>query len=546
MLAVFPLLGAALQSSERVSIFLRARTTSGNPVETLRAVVRLTGNYLDSGSFRPVGRFAEFLGHGVAFEAAEATALAPHEILGLVRLAMVALVALLAVRIVGAMGRSASIQSEGSLLAFYPLALGVVTVAGGTGATLWSFPHVRIGAVALILGAALTTARDHDLQRRRVRWHEYLVMAAWGAAAAAFSDLAYAAPAVALGFIAARAVAGRLGAAATLASAAMRRWVGLAVGFAVVFVPARVAIARRCGAVGCDAASDVGFPPGFGASFARFVSGLPMQGWRASAKSAGAAGFDLGFADMRANLPLMAAMLAALGLAAVFFARGRAPALRSAEPADAGAAGASGRLAVALVGLGVLTAAVSALIAGSTAWAQSLPIDRALRVGWRETLLTQIGWSFVIAGCLAALDVAARHRLARRAARLLARRGLGVADEQAGEAQLTVAVRAAVALVLAFGLMLTVRANWQVAQIDRFDSASTAVSLIGASVVNLDDTDAGNEIRCSLIDSYTEAASATGWTSGENLREKLDQLMLERHGWPHVYCDPERLSDADR
>lgn len=565
VLAVFPLTGLALQSSERVNLYLRASKTSANPVEVLRQVFRLIDNFLDSGNFRPVGRFVEFLGHGVAFEAAEATALAPHEVLGFIRLAMIALVALLAVRLVGALQRSAAISDEGSLVAFYPLALGVVAVAGGVSSTMSAFPHVQIGSVALILGIALKTARDRDLSRRRVRWHEYLVMAAWGAVAAGFSDLAYAAPLVALGFVAARVLAGGFGVAEALASAATRRWLGLCAGFAAVFVPARAAIAQHCGGFACDVASDIGFPPGVGASAARFISGLPMSGWRHSAREAGLSGLELGFGDMRANLSMAVAVAAIVGLAAAFFARGRAamlqpPGVQAVRPAEASGLGSSppasddaqagmpgepGRLAAVLAGLGIVIAAVSAVIAGSAERTQGLSLARALREGWRETLLTQIGWSLVIAGGLAALDIAARHRLARRAAQFIARRGLSLSDEHTRDAQLTVAVRAAAALVLAVGLMLTLRANWQFSQVERFDSASTVTSLIGASTVNLDDTDAGNEIRCSLIDSYTALASPTGSTSGENLQEKLDDLMAARHGVPQVFCDRARLAGAD-
>ena len=118
-------------------------------------------------------------------------------------------------------------------------------MANGIGGGLAVTPHTSIGAVVLVLTAALAVVRDRDLTPRRPTWPELVPVALLGAAAAAFDELAYLAPFVAAAFLAARAVAGGSAARAALRTAAARRWVALTAGFAVVYVSARFSIARR-------------------------------------------------------------------------------------------------------------------------------------------------------------------------------------------------------------------------------------------------------------------------------------------------------------
>ncbi|WP_419944346.1 hypothetical protein [Candidatus Poriferisodalis sp.] len=88
LLVVLPLAGLALQSAERLSVYLNAAATGTNPLRAARHTWRLAGIHLDQGSFAPLGRLAEYLTHGVALEAGWSLSLAPHAVLGAVRLAL--------------------------------------------------------------------------------------------------------------------------------------------------------------------------------------------------------------------------------------------------------------------------------------------------------------------------------------------------------------------------------------------------------------------------------------------------------------------------
>lgn len=235
---VLPLAGLALQSAERLSVYLNAAATGTNPFRAARHAWRLAGTHLDQGTFAPLGRFAEYLTHGAALEAGQSLSLAPHAVLGAVRLALVALTAMLAFKIVEALRRSAGTHRSPSLLALYPLACAAALVANGIGGGLAVTPHTSIGAVAVVLAAALAVARDRDLTVRTPTWPELAPLALLGAATAAFDELAYLAPFVAAAFVAARALAGGLAARTALRTAAARRWIALTAGFAVVYLPA--------------------------------------------------------------------------------------------------------------------------------------------------------------------------------------------------------------------------------------------------------------------------------------------------------------------
>ena len=87
LLVVLPLAGLALQSAERLDVYLNAAATGTNPFRAARHARRLAGTHLDQGTFAPLGRFTEYLTHGVALEAGQSLSLAPDAVLGAVRLA---------------------------------------------------------------------------------------------------------------------------------------------------------------------------------------------------------------------------------------------------------------------------------------------------------------------------------------------------------------------------------------------------------------------------------------------------------------------------
>ena len=154
VLVMLPLLGMSLKSDERLHLFQQISFTDVNLFAIGRYVEERLLNFLDIGNFRPIGRFTEVLVHGVVFEAAEATGLGPHTVLGVVR----------------------------------------------------------------VLVVALAIARDRDLQPRPLRWHEYAAMALFGAVLVLFYDVAYLAPIIAAAFFVARAALARRDPTAALTS----------------------------------------------------------------------------------------------------------------------------------------------------------------------------------------------------------------------------------------------------------------------------------------------------------------------------------------
>ena len=522
VLVMAPLVGLAFVADERRSVYLRALTNDANPFRAAMDAARGTDNFFSGGNFRPVGRFWEMLVHGFVYEAGEATAVAPHIVLGALRLTLVAVMALGATAMVSALARSAGVQQHASLAGLYPLALGAVLIANGTSGALAQLPHTLIGSAVLIVWIAVATSRDRDLRARPLRWHEYAAMVSVGALAAMFYDLAYLAPLIAAVFLAARCFASRMTLRAALATAATRRWVAQAAGFAAVFVPIRIAIAFQCSDGGCYEGSDLSLSAdAFSTAWPRLLTGFPAIGWHFNEDLARSAGVELGLADLAANALLALVVVGIVVLAAAAAWQRPVPdtlgTLHGCEAAAGEGTGSSGRLAGVLLLLGGSLAVLSASVAGLTAWAQQRqpPVGQA----WRETLLTQVAWSLVIAAGLAVLDLALRGRATNRI------------------------VRGLVAATLALAMSMTLLANWRFAEISRRDPDAVLTSLVSLSAVNMDDTPGGNAVRCALIDAYAEATiGQPAWTAGQAIGENLNDLTLERRGVP--FCDPNRPPPA--
>ncbi len=73
---------------------------------------------------------------------------------------------------------------------------------------------------------------------------------------------------------------------------------------------------------------------------------------------------------------------------------------------------------------------------------------------------------------------------------------------------------------------------WRFAEVDRRDSTAATTSFIAASTIHLDNSEHGDEIRCTLIEAYTELTPPKVWINGERLRVYLDDFIEARHGYP--------------
>ena len=549
LIVTAPLIGFSLQGDERQRILEAAQQYGSNPFTTALAVYRDIGTFLDLGNFRPVGRFTEGIERSFTIEAAEATSLAPSVVQGLLRALAVAILAMVATRVVSALVR----PPEGSAgphpaVTLYPLIFATALVAGGPAGSLTKYSVRIVGWVILILILALAVARDRDMQPRRLSWHEPLSMALLGAAASATYDLVYVAPPLAAAFLLARNAAGGHPLKRVLRTAAIRRWAALSVGFGAAFAPVRLVIASRCSQSDCYVGSDIDLSGEVvGLTVGRVLTGAPPAGWHHISELLHDAelrtppwppippgleseviprDMEFGLSDLAAN-SLLAVLLVAIVVVTVLSARRAAPMAAAMEASRAGWL----RPAASLAGFGAAAAVLPSLLVSPSKWLRwwSPRIGQA----WRESVLVQTGWSFMIAAAAVAVIGASSWRGQQTGTP----RGARAPAQQPRRTRWIVGV--ALPAILGVGLALTLLANARMAHIDRSTPVSSLVNEISAATISIDRSERGNERRCSLIDAYTRIfPDPQWWQGGPNHRVALDEFMLERHGWP--FCDPTR------
>ena len=520
VLLAAPLVSFSFQRDEMRNIYrdtLRFGTV--NPL-------RMAGRVLDGmvwlvriGNFRPLGRFADHVQRVSLFEAAEATGLSPHFVLGLVRLAMVGALALVAVRFIARLaagGGDGGPDSPGGPgwarlvgLGLAPSIVAVCLVAGGRDSPIVYFPFLFLGSAIVVLAVPQMVARDRDFAVRRVKIAEWAALGLLGAATTMILEVVYVALPLTLVFIAARAMATGVSWRRLMAMAVARRFAALTAGFLAVFVPVRWMIEGHCRDGDCYIGSDL-VPRGFTLDVfgGRMATGAPFGGWAHNADIMRSADLRVGLGDLVANPILALMLLAAVGITAarvVSFARaGRGS-------ADTGGRGA----ARAAAGLGLAAACLIVLPGAMIAMSRLVQRDRwPIGYGWRDTVLVQIGWAVgAVAVVLVLADLlAARSGTVRR---------IGAA---------------ALAAVVCLGLAGTLLANVRLAQADRSDPLAVVTNAIAAAAINFDPSEAGNERRCELIDAYTEfLPDPRRYNAGANVRVDLDSLMTERRGRP--FCD---------
>ena len=499
-----PLTGFALQAEQRRAVVRAAREFGSSPLAVAHFAVDTVGLFLRAGNFRPLGRFLEKAEHAFAFEAAEATSLSLHSVQGVLRLALVAALAMTAAQVVSAVMRSAGVANQRSLLAVYSLVLGTTLVASHHLSSLTAFPVLFLGSPLLILAVSLAVARDADMQPRPLSWHEPMTMALLGAASAMVYDLVYMAPALGAVFIVVRAAVAGQGARDLLRTAAVRRWAALAAGFLAVFVPVRAVIAALCSAHYCNPASEIVLSADV-AQLAgeRVLTGAPPAGWAHTAERVAPYGYRAGLADLAGNWLVAVLVVAAV----VLCARSARALLRGSgiEPA------ALRRLAAPLAILGALTALIPALMVSLSRETQASP--PGVGEAWRDSLVVQIGWSFIIFAAIAASLAWARGRRGPR-----------------------IVVAVVVGAVLCAGLSATLINNQRLGLIGRGTPTTMLVRQMSSAVVHVDLSEGGNARRCGLIDAYSDLyPEPDAWWRGPQLREELNHFMLDRYGT--VFCD---------
>ena len=517
LLVTTPLLGYSLASDDRRRLYLAAHSIGTDPRLAISHARDTVDGFLDLGNFRPLGRAVENVYRGFIFDAAEATGLAPQAVIGVLRLMAIALLALVACRVVTAVVGSAPISPGrfNPAVVLYPMTLAATLVSAGHDSPIAQHPDIVIGSVILILFSALAVSRDKDMQARSLSWREPVQMALLGAVAASTYDLLYLAPAVAAAFMAARHTASGRAARELLHSAALRRWASLCIGFLAVFVPVRIEIAARCSRTPCYSASDIRLSPdAFQVTGERLLTGAPPAGWSYASDLVEESGLAFGLSDLMTNglLTLVVAAILVIAVRSVGLLKTNSTGLQRDATAWC-------RPAVALGILGAVTAVLPALLAGLSrmhqTWAR-FPLGKA----WRETVLTQVGWSFMATAALVAVSCIARTGRASRA------------------------VAVAAPAVLSICLLLTLLANARLNRVDRETPLHVVSNEIAAATIHFDPTAEGNARRCRLIDDYTLLHGQPDlWTSGHHIHNELNTLMLERRGMP--FCDPAAFDEPD-
>ena len=420
---------------------------------------------------------------------------------------LIAALAMTSAGVVSAVMRSAGTsKSPGPLLAMYSVVFGITLVASHHLSSMSAFPLVLIGSPLFILAVALLVARDADMRVRPVTGLEYVSMALVGLAAAMIYDLVYMAPALAAVFIVVRAVVAGHGSRQVLRIAAVRRWAVLTAGFLAVFVPARVAIAVQCSRQYCNPASEIVVSVDVvGLIAQRVLTGSPPAGWAHAADRVAPYGYRVGLADLVSNW-LVAALIV---VAAVLCVRAVRP-LLSRGGVDGDEPAVLGPLAVGLGVLGALTVLMPALMVSLSKEIQGAP--PALGESWRDSLVVQIGWSFMIFAVVVAALALARGSGPRRA------------------------VAVVVAAALFIGLAVTLINNERLSHVGRGTQTTMLVRQMHSSVVRVDLTEGGNARRCGLIDAYGDLyPDRKGWWRGPQLREELNHFMLDRYDV--LFCD---------
>ena len=523
MLVIAPLVGLALHSDQSISIYQFASDYGTNPLRIAAANLAEIGEFVLKGNFRPLGRFIFYLEEAARFDLAIALGVPPHVVQGAIRVAMVGILAWVATCVVRALARSAAEHAASTLpdgrrnaidhlVDVFPLVFAAVLIVTGPLHPLSFFPFFLITLAITLLLVPLYIASDSAMKPGNPAPRPALP-ALIGLLAAMTFELMYLLPVTCIAMVVLRARLSGLRVRAIPSTAAFQRWVALCLGFLAVFIPSRVAIAMACSANDCYGNTNP-VPSGFsvGQWLGRFLSGLPVEGWFSTSPGTmdpGALG--QAWSGVSGNVWLV---LAAVAMAAV--------AVRSGgrllnDPGHEPSPGAYRRLGTGLVIFGTMLALLPAFMVSLSEGLQGWN-DRGWGLhDWRDTLLVQVGWAFILYGTLVVVwSLAARRR----------------PEGKISSRPLTTLLVAGLALCLWVPMVLALGANARYAESRRERPLTNIVNLISAASVDFDKTAAGETHRCALLAEYGGLVCESCWHSGPRLAEQLNNLSLSRHGAP--------------
>ncbi|MXZ54274.1 MAG: hypothetical protein F4Z34_13935 [Acidimicrobiaceae bacterium] len=520
-----PLLGLTFHSDQRIMMYWLTGAFGADPFAIVNQNLAEIGDFVRQGNFRPLGRFVIYMEQTSIFEVAAGTGIAPHVIQGVVRLIMVSALAVAAMCFVVALydsARSASIPGAATVrrrlldpsaplppvLAAFPLVVASTFVVSGALHPASFFPFFFVAVAIYLLLVPLYVCSGEAMTRRGIGIRSAALCAVLGMVSAMTSELLYLVPVVCLLTIATRWWLSRQPGRELIRSSAFSRLVALSVGFLVVFVPSRLAIAAECSRGECyEGSSAVLSTLAVEQWLGRAVAGLQFE----TLSSTLAGDYDnLSPArdpiDFVTNVWLILVVLS-LGCLAVTAA---IRVSRASESADRLGAGDLRRLGAALCGFGGLLALVTTLMVSLSEGLQGWH-DRGFGLDqWRDSLLVQIAWALILYGlAVIALSYIGRGNEGRRARRAWLAAGV-----------------TALVFVMSMNAFM---ANDKFSIWRRTGSDSTAVNLIATASVDFDRSERGQAIRCELISAYTERNCTDCWHSGQRVLEELNRLSRSRH-----------------
>lgn len=496
-LVTLPLLGSAFRADERFDVYRFGAEYSRRPQGLLIDQIASVPRFLRNGNFRPVGRIAERLQELLAFQTAEALEIAPHVVMrgfALLALALLAMTLVLTVQVAASPAPPLAGPPVRATTLVAPL-LAVGLVAAGNQSAVVLFTNLYVHASLVVLGVALLAARRVHFTAARADGGRLVAAAALGAICASFNEITYlTVPAVILLVAVRGSVAFGLQPRALLGTGAARLAGAFSLGFAAVFIPVRILIARLCADVSCYAQSAIDLSPdAAGLLLQRITSWFPPAAWSVATGSTDGRWF------LSSNLVLVT--IAAVAVVSTIQLLRLRPTLPT-TPVRAAAG-----LVVLGLALTVLPGIIGAISAGRLAdWrAGSIPPG----AGWRDTPLLLAGSALTLSGLAELVGV----RLPARVGPAVT--GLGT-------------------VVLCLGLVLTVLANDTFATRDARREESNLHHRIAAEVVSFERSERADARRCSLLGEFAEL-HPTKTQHQERLRIGLDEVA--RRAADRPWCE---------
>jgi hypothetical protein len=497
VLVTLPLWGIAFRADERFNVYRFGAEYGHRPQGLLTDQIRNVPFFLRNGNFRPVGRVVERVQELTAFQAAEAVGIAPSiamRVSASLGLGVLAVVLVLVVQTLASADRLRATTPVGTTALVGPL-FAVGAVAAGNQSAVVLFTNLYVHASLLVLGVGLLSARREHLEPGHPGTWRLVAAAALGAVCASFNEIGYlAAPAVVLLPVLRGRAAMGLPWGALLRTGAARLVAAFAVGFAAVFVPVRLLIARLCADASCYAQSAIDLSPdSLGLLVQRVTSWFPPTAWSV------ATGSGSGRWYLTGNLVLVATgALAVVVTVQLLRTRRDAPRLTAAVAVA---------LLLAGIALTVLPGIIGAISEGRLGdWREG-----AIRpgAGWRDTPLILAGSALALAGIVELLAGWLPRSVVRPA---------GVAA----------------ATVLSAALVGTLLANDTFATRDATREEPNLHHRIAAAVVSFDRSPEGDARRCALLEEFTELRPGAT-THQERLRLGLDEVA--RRSADRPWCE---------